>query len=129
MPEFQYDSETVYSKTIEIEDIGQLCLEAQDDKGMFYYLIIRTMLGQSSCLIAGPVVPDIELLPAYTSITFQRIDFNEQKLSKLINNFLKPKNKGKNKIIEVSQVNMDYALNSCVDIIGYMHKFQDTSNY
>lgn len=129
MHKFGYNSETVYSKELDIDELGQVCLEAIDSEAMCYYLIIRTSLGQSSIVEYGPLVPDVELLPDITEVKFQRIDFNELRIKKIIKTFLQPRNKGKNKIEDVNQISIDEAISRGVDILGYMKKFDKTSNY
>lgn len=126
---FEYDGETLYSREFELEELGQVCLEAIDSECFSYYLIIRTSLGQSSILEYGPLVTDSKLVPYSTSIKFQRIDFKDIKLKQIIKMFLAPRNKGKNKIVEVHQLDVKEALSRGVNLLEYMESFSDVSNY
>jgi hypothetical protein len=129
MHKFGYSSETIYARELDIDELGQVALEAKDSESMFYYLIIRTALGQSSIVEYGPVVPDIDLLPDFTEIKFQRIEFNEVKLTKIIRSFLAPRNKGKNKIEDAIQINVDDAISRGKNILEYIKNFDKISNY
>jgi hypothetical protein len=129
MHKFGYNQETIYSKELDIDEIGQVALEANDSDSMFYYLVIRTSLGQSSILEYGPIVPDIAILPDITEIKFQRVDFNELKIKQIIKRFLMPRNKGKSKIEDVIQIDVNDALGRGINILEYMKNFDKTSNY
>jgi hypothetical protein len=89
MHKFGYSQETIFSKELDIDELGQVALEAKDSESMFYYLIIRTSLGQSSIVEYGPIVPDIAIIPDLTEIRFQRVDFNELKIKHPELNFKK----------------------------------------
>jgi hypothetical protein len=129
MHKFGYNQETIFSKELDIDELGQVALEAKDSESMFYYLIIRTSLGQSSIVEYGPVVPDIAILPDFTEIKFQRVDFNELKIKQIIKRFLMPRNKGKNKIEDVIQINVNDAVSRGINILEYIKNFDKTSNY
>jgi hypothetical protein len=129
MHKFGYSQETIFSKELDVDELGQVALEARDSDSMFYYLIIRTSLGQSSILEYGPIVPDVAILPDMTEIKFQRIDFNELKIKQIIKKFLMARNKGKNKIEDVIQIDVNDALSRGVNILEYMKNFDKTSNY
>lgn len=129
MHKFGYSQETIFSKELDVDELGQVALEARDSDSMFYYLVIRTSLGQSSILEYGPIVPDIAILPDVTEIKFQRIDFNELKIKQIIKKFLMARNKGKNKIEDVIQIDVNDALSRGINILEYMKNFDKTSNY
>lgn len=126
---FGFNGSTVYADELNINELGQVCLEAMDEDVMCYYLIIRTSLGQSSILEYGPLVPDTTILPSQTEIKFQRIDFNDTKIKMIINNFLRPRNKGKSKIVTVSEIDISDAIGRGINILEYMKDFGDTTNY
>ena len=46
--EFEYKPVAQFSATVDIEDIGQCALEAMSDANTFYYLIIRTVMGETT---------------------------------------------------------------------------------
>lgn len=127
--EFCYKPATTYEKEIIIDNIHQVALKAIDDKGFSYYLVIRTLLGQCSTVQFGPLVDGDPIVPDSTSINFSRFDSNEGQLKKLIRSFLAPRNNGRNKIEEVYELSFDEVLNEGIDLLDYMRKFNEVSNY
>lgn len=127
--EFMYDGITQYNASIDVPNIHQVCLKATDNVGFDYYLIIRTLLGECSTLEYGPLVDGDSVLPDATSIRFERFECEDFKLKKKISSFLAPKNKGKNKIVDVVEIGFEEALSEGVDLLNYMKGFSKESNY
>ena len=59
---FDYMERVVVDGQLEVEDIGQCVIQANNDIGEEFYLIIKTDLGWTEILEYGPCVPDMELL-------------------------------------------------------------------
>lgn len=127
--EFKFNSETLYYNQLEVENIFQACIKATDENQFNYYLIIRTLLGESSTLEYGPLIDKDTLLPDMTTITFERFETNEKKLKKKIQNFLSSCGKGKNKIVEAEEISFEEALEEGVDLFDYMRGFSKDTNY
>lgn len=85
---FQYFATKVVNADIEVDDIGSCAIQAFNDRGEEYNLIIETNLGTCRSLVFGPVNPDFDLLPEKLSIQFERFNFSEKTISKMINKFL-----------------------------------------
>jgi hypothetical protein len=51
------------------------------------------------------------------------------KIKQIIKKFLMPKNKGKNKIEDVIQININDAVSRGINILEYIKNFDKTSNY
>ncbi len=85
---FQYFATKVVNADIEVDDIGNCALQAFNDRGEEYNLIIETNLGTCRSLVFGPVSPDFDLLPEKLSIQFERFNFSQKTISKMINRFL-----------------------------------------
>lgn len=127
--EFEYDGVTTYNNAIDINNIHQVCLKAMDDKGFDYYLIIRTLLGECSTLEFGPLVEGDSILPDKTSINFERFDSDDYSIRKKIKNFLSPKNKGRNKIVNVVELGFNQTLDCGIDLLNYIRGFSKENNY
>lgn len=96
-----YDLEKQYRQSIDIVDIGNVCLRCTNDSLEDYYIIIKTVMGTTGILKIGPLMPDtIILLDGYT-IEFKKIDFKEKTICKEINLFINDTKKGIKEIIEV----------------------------
>ena len=53
---FDYFTVQTVMANIEIEDIGNCAIEANNDNGEFWYLIIRTTLGSTQIFEYGPTI-------------------------------------------------------------------------
>ena len=127
MPSFKFGPEINYNNELEIENVGNVCIEAIDNAGQNYYLIIRTSLGVTTIVEFGPVVPDIDLLPKSTRIEFKRMGYKEETLHKIIAKFLS--DRYQQRIEGAYIVDYDYALDCGVDIFEYMRNYSEDSNY
>ena len=85
---FDYLERVVVEAQLDVENIGQCVLQANNDVGEEFYLIIVTELGWTEVLEYGPIVPDLELLPATYNISYNRIEYNQGKLERIIDKFL-----------------------------------------
>lgn len=113
---FEYNQQLLPQNLLDIDDLGQLCLEGSNDDGMYFYLIIRTSLGSSIIATCGPVVPDIDMLPKNCCEMFKRIDYSEDKIIKEIENFLN----GKNKLTDAKIISFDEAIECFRSIKDYV---------
>ena len=86
---------------IDIENIGNVALSLTNDLYHEYIAIISTEFGVSEVLLCGPFFIDIENLPQKTTLSYQRLDFNEDKLFKILDTFV---NEGKKCITQVTEI-------------------------
>ena len=85
---FEYQEVRTAMAQIEIEDIGNCCVVSKNQLGEEKYLLIKTDIGLTQIVTYGPIIPDIEQLPTFVSYTYQRFDFNEGKIIKIIQKFI-----------------------------------------
>ena len=85
---FEYLQRVVVDGTLEIDNIGDCTIQGNNDLGEFFYLIIVTKLGWTEILDYGPCVPDFDILQANYQIKYQRIEYNQGKLERIIDKFL-----------------------------------------
>ena len=89
MLKVEFDNQYVPQNFIEIENIGNVCIEAiNETDGLFYYLLIKTSLGTTSIFEYGPVIPYIDKLFDNYSVSFNREQYNEKKLKIFISKWL-----------------------------------------
>ena len=105
--------------SIEIEDIGKCVIEACNDKGAFYYLIIRTVDGFSNILEYGPIVPDIKTLPNSVICDYTKMEFTEGKIGKIVEKFL---NDSRRQITQAREVDIEEALGNCRSLLEYIRR-------
>lgn len=131
MREFEFSPHVdYYQGMLEVEKIGNCAIEAQKpliNGGVaYYYLVIRTSLGQSQIFEYGPVIPDIDLFPDEVICSFKRIEYSDYKVEKIIDKFL---NNPKRNIKYACTIDAEEALSKCKSIINYMKDFNEISRY
>lgn len=119
--------EYFYSKSafgeLQVDDIGDCCIQANNDEGLFYYLLIETNLGWTKILEYGPATPDFDELPKSVSCNFSRIEFDEKKIFKRVDEFLN--NRFRN-ITQAQVVDRDVLFADCKSLLDYM---EEKSNF
>lgn len=101
---FEYLQRVVVDATLEIDNIGECALQARNDLGEEFYLMIHTNTGWTEIIEYGPSTPDITLLPRSISYKYDRFEFNSAKIERLIDKFL---NDGKRMISQAQIVEVD----------------------
>lgn len=115
--EFEFNNQLVPQSLVEIDEIGEFAIEAHNDIGAYYYLVVKTTLGMSTIATCGPIVPDIEYLPKGFQIKLDIIPYKEDKLTKIINMFLNDNYKC---LTEAVVVDVDTALDQFRDVGTYL---------
>ena len=94
MPSIEFNNEYVLTSTLEVESIGNVCIEAIDEsKDLHYYLLIKTEYGVSSVFEYGPISPGITLLCKNYYVSFRRLNYNYNKLINIIKEWLNKKDR------------------------------------
>lgn len=113
----EFNKQLMPQNLIDVEDIGNVCLEAvNEDDGFFYYLLIKTYAGVSTTISYGPVVPDVALLPDEYSLEFKRMNFKDTSIIKFISFWLNDRSKN----ITSAQV---------IDETAFIENIKDMKNY
>lgn len=114
--QFEYNNQLLPQNVIDIEQVGEFAIEAHNDLGYYWYIVIRTIMGTSIIATCGPVFPDIALLPSGFSMELEKIPYKEEKLCKIINRFL---NDPKKSITDAK----------VIDAIEGIDQFREIKNY
>ena len=114
---FEYSFTRVAVGELEVEDLGNCVIEANDDIGNFWYLKIDTNMGWSKIFEYGPCTPDFQELPSSVICNFDRIEYNDIKLADRVRKFL---NAPKRNITQAQEVTDDEMFDNIKDIIEYM---------
>lgn len=115
---FEYFTVKTVMANIDIDDIGNCAIEANNDNGEFFYLIIRTTLGTTQIFEYGPTCHSGVMEKSVMS-SFKRIEFTESKVIKTIEGFL---NNPYRNITQAQLMDIDEALEQCESILEYMKK-------
>ena len=90
----EFDNQYVPQNFIEIDSVGNVCIEAvNENDGLYYYLLIKTSMGTTSIFEYGPIIPDIDKLFDTYIISFNRLSYNEKKLNMFLNKWLNDRTK------------------------------------
>lgn len=85
---FNYLHITTAMDSIDVEDIGNVCIRVSNDEAVEWYLQIHTSLGWSTVKQFGPVKIDSNVVENYFYFSRQRFEYNEKKLYKVIDEFI-----------------------------------------
>lgn len=117
--EFEYLKQTTAMASLDVEDIGNVCIEANTDLNECFYMVIKTTMGTTNILTYGPVVPGLDMLEKECACTFRRINFNEGKIKEAIKTFLNPLKK---QITQAQITDIEEINNNCIDMVKYIQK-------
>lgn len=85
---FEYLQRVIVDGELEVDDIGQCVIQANNDLAEEFYLIIKTELGWTEIMEYGPCVPDLPLLQLNYNIKYSRFEYNQGKIERTIDKFL-----------------------------------------
>lgn len=85
---FEYMRISTAMDSIEVEDLGNVCLRASNDNADEWLMSIKTSLGWSEVKQFGPLKIDSEGFGFYFNFSFQKFEYSEKRLYKLIDDFI-----------------------------------------
>ena len=115
--EFEYLARVVVESSINIEDIGDCAIEANNDLGQFWCLIVKTELGWTEIFEVGPVNLDLNELLKSCNWSYKRIEYSENNISKTIDRFL---NDPYRKITQAREIDMEEAKKYFINLADYI---------
>ena len=92
--QFEFNNQLMPQSLLEVDNLGEFGIEAHNDLGYYWYMVVRTILGTSIISTCGPVLPDIALLPDGFSMNLQKEDYKEDKIARIVSKFLNDFKKG-----------------------------------
>ena len=114
---FEYYTRLVVLNDIEIEDIAECCLCANNDLNEKWVLIISTELGITDVFEVGPAIFSMDELPNSFSCSYRRIEYSDYKISKIIDKFLNDSSRGITQAVEIEK---EEAKTYFVDLARYI---------
>lgn len=118
---FEFNQQLAPQSLIDIDEVGNFALEAWNDEGYYWYLIIKTCLGLSAVASCGPVIPDFDTVPSGYSSSYDTIPYKEDKLNKTINFWLNDKSK---KLIDAHVISTEEALSQFKSVADAIESYQ-----
>lgn len=123
MATFEFANEWRPTNSIDIPELGNFFLEAiNEEETYYYYLSVRSSLGTSTIVWYGPVVPDVERLPAGYQIEFERFPFGDKKMIAWITKWLNDKVK---KITGAYLIDQNKFKENYRDVMKYVTEYND----
>lgn len=119
---FEYLPEEVFTKQLDIVDIGNVSLRSLTGSAEEYYLLIKTIMGKSTIVKFGPTMPDSNLLLPFFSLSCKKVDYKESILQKEINLFIQDTKKN---IIDVQEITEVEVLAALPDIVDSIQNLED----
>ena len=111
--QINFDSSLDFNKQLDIEDIGNLAIEAvNEDDGLYYYLLVFTRCGKTTIISYGPTIPDCEMLLGDFTFKYNTYKFNDEKIEKLISQWLNDRFK---KIKAATIIDFETAISCCIN--------------
>ena len=98
---FEYSVTKTFNESIDVVDIGNTALRCHGSKLDFYYIILKTIMGKTSILKFGPVMPDVDVLFNDFTVSYKKIDYKEMAIYKEVDKFI---NDFKKEIISVEEI-------------------------
>lgn len=123
MATIEFANEWKATNSIDIDELGNFFLEAiNEDESYYYYLMVKSTLGTSSIIWYGPVVPDVQLLPAGYSVHLERMQFNDKKMQMWLNKWLNDRAKN---ITAAFTTTQDVFKQNFRDLLSYMDSYSN----
>lgn len=98
---FEYSVQKTFNESIDVTDIGNTALRCIGNKFDEYYIILKTIMGKTSIIKFGPVESDIEMLLDDFSVSYKKIDYKENVISREVDKFI---NDFKKEITQVEEI-------------------------
>jgi hypothetical protein len=110
---FEYSVQRTFTEAIDVVDIGNTALKCTGSSLDDYYIVLKTIMGKTSILKFGPVVPDLEVLANDFTVSYKKIDYKEMAIFKEVDKFI---NDFRKEITEVSEITEQEAWQAFPDI-------------
>lgn len=85
---FEFSVQKTFTESIDVVDIGNTALRCTSKTMDDYYIISKTVFGKTFILKFGPVCPDIDGLLNDFSVSYKKVDYKENVISKEIDKFI-----------------------------------------
>ena len=122
--EFEFYKQLTAQNKIDINNIGSFALEAYNEDGVYYFYLVKSIMGQSVIASCGPIIPDLDAIPSGFSINLYKMPYNEARLSKAIGLFLNDREK---QITDAREIDIEDAIEQFRDIKEYLNNLDALS--
>lgn len=113
---FEYMKVTTSMDSVDIEDIGNVCIKVSNDEGVEWLLQIHTSLGWVIVKQFGPVKLNSSDIDNFFYFSRQKFEYNEKRLYKLIDEFINNSKKGITTVEIISDEIFDLRIGELKDV-------------
>ena len=85
---FEYMRVTTAMDSIDVEDLGNVCLRASNDNADEWYMQTKTSLGWVELKQFGPLKINSDQFDYFFNFFYQKFEYSDKKLSKIISDFI-----------------------------------------
>lgn len=117
---FEYNPQQVFTKQLDIVDIGDTAICCRTAKGFEYYIVTKSVMGKIQILTFGPILPDIAAFTQDFNCHIKVIDFKQTAIQREIKSVL---NNPKAPIIQAEQLPPWQALSRLPNIVECFQNF------
>lgn len=117
---FEFNQQLIPQSLVEVDEIGQFGLEAMNDDGFYYYMVVKTVLGSALVATCGPIIPDFMDIPNGFKISIETMPYKEDKLTKIINRFL---NDGSKRLTQARTIELEEAIDQFRDVKDFISNY------
>ena len=119
---FEFDQQPMFMKNVKVDDIGNLCLEGWTDDGYYFYIVTRTVMGETTIFSWGPVIPDItDLVPNGYTMQVKKLPYKEPKIISEVSSWLNAPKGKLGKITNAQIADINDAVSQILDIGSIIH--------
>ena len=115
--QFDYLYEVQATGSIEIEDVGNFAISITSDIYEEYFMVVVTQYGMSHIIQYGPINIEIDELPDKVCYSYQRIEYNQSRLSKIIDKYI---NDSYKHVTQVTLIDIEDVKSNIKDLLRYV---------
>ena len=105
--------------SIDIDDIGNFAISVTNDMYKEWIMLVNTVYGITEVVQYGPHSIDFDELEDKVTCNYQRFDYNEQRICKLVDTYI---NDTQKLITQVSVISFTEAKERIKNIVDYLAK-------
>ncbi len=116
MAEYKYYYTMQATGQLDIENRGNCCISAIDVVHRESILIVKTDMGVTKVLQWGPMLVDSEQPSPKMSCLFQKFDYEDYKIDKIIDKFLN----GTTVCVQAEEISLEEGLSRIKDLVTFL---------
>lgn len=100
---FEYSVTKTFNESIDIVDFGNTAIRCSKKDCLDYYIIVKTVMGKTSILKFGPIIPDVPVLAEDFTVSYKKMDYKENSIFKEIDKYINDFRKEIDSVEEITE--------------------------